>query len=79
MAETQRIKIKRELLLLLDFHQLFFLLIPPKLLRLTYLSPFFMMMYPLTKSFPLKMTCLHHHFFLEYSFFLSYPSLDAAL
>ena len=44
MAETQRIKIKRELLLLLDFYQLLLLLIPPKLLRLTHLFPFFMIM-----------------------------------
>ena len=43
MAETQRIKIKRELLLLLNFHQLLLLLISPKLLRLMCSFPFLMM------------------------------------
>ena len=72
MSETQRIKIKRELLLLL-------LLISPKLLRLTCLSPFFMMTYPLTKSFQSKIMRLVIDFFLECSSFLLMLSLDIVL
>jgi len=33
-----------------------------------YLSLVFMMIHPLTKSFPSKMICLHCYFLLEYSF-----------
>ena len=79
MSETQRIKIKRELLLLLDFHQLLLLLILPKPLRLTYLSSFFMIICPLIKSFPSKMTHLVVDFFLEYSSFCLVLLLDIVL
>jgi len=37
------------------------------------------MMRSLTKSFPSKMTHLHHRFLLEYSSVFPYYALDAAL
>jgi len=55
--ETQRIKYKRKLLLLLEFPQLLPVLSPPKILLITRPSPVFFlsMIYP------------HHHFLLESS------------
>ena len=70
---------KRELLLLLDFLQLLSVLSPPKILLMTWLSPFFVMMHSLTKSFPSKMMHLHCHFLLEYSSIFPYHAFDAAL
>ena len=79
MSETQRIKIKRELLLLLDFHQLLLLLILSKPLRLIHLSSFFMIIYSLIKSFPSKITHLAVDFFLECSSFCLVLPLDIVL
>ena len=57
MAETQRIKDKRKLLLLLEFPWLFLFLSPPKVLQFMCLS---------TNSFP-SITCLYCCFLLESS------------
>jgi len=64
MSETQRIKIKRKLLLLLDFHRLLLSLIPSKLLRLTCPFPFFMIMHPLSQLCyrPVVTYCMVYHY-----------------
>ena len=79
MSKTQRIKIKRELLLLLEFLSTSYLTNSPKPLRFMHLSPFFMITYPLTKFFLSKMMRLVIDFFLECFSFLLILSLDIIL
>ena len=79
MFETQRIKIKRELLLLLGFPLTSYLTNSPQTPKAYTFLFFFMITCPLTKSFLSKMTYLVIDFFLEYSSFLLMLPLDVVL
>ena len=76
MAETQEMRYKKKTIITFRIPST---LSPPKFPLMMWLSPFFVMMCSLTKSFPSKMMHLHCCSLLEYSSVFSYYALDTAL